>query len=251
MTKKENEIKIKSNASDTEVNNRSNLLRFMKQSPLPDAEKLMNLGLFVKRQELTRFLFLNELYQKMLPVHGSIMEFGCRWGQNLVMLNNLRGIYEPYNVNRKIIGFDTFSGFNTITKEDGTDAICTKGNYSVTNGYEEYLIELLKIHEKECPVSHINKNTVIKGDVIDTVPHYLKEHPETLIAFAYFDMDVYEPTAKVLDAISQYLLPGAVVVFDELNYAPFPGETRAMKQYIQSTQINHSKFANSQGYVIW
>ena len=39
------------------------------------------------------------------------MEFGVRWGQNLITLNNLRGIYEPFNHSRKIIGFDTFEGF--------------------------------------------------------------------------------------------------------------------------------------------
>lgn len=34
------------------------------------------------------------------------MEFGVRWGQNLALFESFRGIYEPYNYNRKIVGFD-------------------------------------------------------------------------------------------------------------------------------------------------
>lgn len=246
-------IKIKHNASKEELNNRQNLLYLMKQNPLPDDEKLMNLGLFLKRQELTRFLFLNELYQKILNVHGNILEFGCRWGQNLVMFNNLRGIYEPYSSNRKIIGFDTFEGFKDIVKEDGEHNICKSGNYSVTEEYEKYLIQLLRIHELECPVSHLNKNTIIKGDVLETLPQYLKDFPETLLALVYFDMDVYKPTHKALGLIIDHLVGGAVLVFDQLNYSTFPGETQAVKDLFElhATNIIHSRFANNQGYFVW
>ena len=53
----------------------------------------------------------HELYQKILNVHGVVIEFGTRWGQNLALFESFRGMYEPYNHFRKIIGFDTFEGF--------------------------------------------------------------------------------------------------------------------------------------------
>ncbi len=34
-----------------------------------------------------------------------------RYRASLAILSNFRGIYEPYNFSRKIIGFDTFEGF--------------------------------------------------------------------------------------------------------------------------------------------
>ena len=89
----------------------------MLDSPIPDEEKLSQVGLFMKRQELSKILFFNELYQQILNVHGIIIEFGTRWGQNLTTLSNLSGIYEFYNYNRKIVGFDTFSGFLILIKK--------------------------------------------------------------------------------------------------------------------------------------
>ena len=47
------------------------------------------------------------------------MEFGVEWGSTLSLLIKLRSIHEPYNYSRKIIGFDTFSGFtNKLTTEE-------------------------------------------------------------------------------------------------------------------------------------
>ena len=78
--KKENKSTTKVNvlvgSKQTELDNRSQLLKLMQTSPIPESEVLMNLGLFLKRQDLSRILFMNELYQKQVGVHGSIFEFG-------------------------------------------------------------------------------------------------------------------------------------------------------------------------------
>ena len=90
-------IEIKSIASDKEIKNREMLTELNEVLPLPANEKVANSALFLKRQELSKIFFLNHIYQKILPIHGVMIEFGVRWGQNLVTLSNLRGIYEPYN----------------------------------------------------------------------------------------------------------------------------------------------------------
>src|SRR5690606_33547106 len=102
MSKK---IETKTIASSAELVNREGLTNLYKQSPIPENEKVTNSALFVKRQELSKILFLNHVYQKIIDSHGIIIEFGVRWGQNLVTLNNLRGIYEPFNYGRKLVGF--------------------------------------------------------------------------------------------------------------------------------------------------
>jgi len=87
------DIKIKTLASEKELSGRARAAAAMRNCPIPDNEILANAGLFLKRQELTKHLFFAELYQKhILPVHGVMMEFGVRWGQNLVTLSNLRGL---------------------------------------------------------------------------------------------------------------------------------------------------------------
>lgn len=243
-------IEIKSIASQVELENRNRLNSLFNNCPIPDSERLANSGLFVKRQDLTKQLFFNDLYSKIIGVHGVIMEFGVRWGQNLVTLNNLRGIHEPFNYSRKIIGFDTFSGFEEVSEKDGNHEVIKKGAFSVTNEYEKYLEEILDYHEKECPVSHLKKNILVKGDAVVMLKEYLEEHPETIIAFAYFDFDVYEPTKKCLEMIKPYLTKGSIIGFDELNDPQFPGETVALRESLglNNVSLKRSKYSGIQSY---
>jgi hypothetical protein len=236
-------IKTKTISSSEEQDRREHFLSLYKGSPLPENEVLSNLGLFTKRQELTKQLFLDRIYQQILNVHGVIMEFGVRWGQNLVTLSNLRGIYEPYNYSRKIIGFDTFSGFPSVDKKDGIHPIIEKGAFSVTENYDQYIREVLQYHESESPLSHVQKNFVIKGDAVQSLEQYLKDHPETIIAFAYFDFDIYEPTLKCLKLIKDYVTKGSIIGFDELNDPQFPGETVAVREALGTSNVSLRRFS--------
>jgi hypothetical protein len=223
-------LKTKYFSSSNEQKRREDFRDLFQNSPIPKAETLSNLGLFLNRQTLSRILFMHELYQKIINVNGVIMEFGVRWGQNLALFESFRGIYEPFNYTRKIIGFDTFEGFPSVHEKDGGSEIIQVGAYSVTKGYEDYLSDVLQYHEQESPIPHIKKYDLIKGDATVTVPNYLIQHPETIIAFAYFDFDIYEPTKVCLEAIKPHITKGTVIAFDELNHPDYPGETLAVKE---------------------
>ncbi|MDD5327087.1 MAG: crotonobetainyl-CoA--carnitine CoA-transferase [Phycisphaerae bacterium] len=213
---------------------RKKFLSYFKNCPIPDEEILSNLGLFLNRQTLSRMLFMHELYKQIINVHGIIVEFGVRWGQNQALFSSFRGMYEPYNYNRKIVGFDTFSGYPEVSDEDGNNEFIKKGAYSVTENYEEYLEVILDYHEKESPISHIKKHELVKGDATVEIKRYLDENPETIIALAYFDFDIYPPTKKCLEAIIEggHVTKGSVIGFDELNCHEFPGETRALREVL-------------------
>ena len=73
------------------------------------------------------------MYKNIIDVQGIVMEFGVRWGQNLSLFSALRGIYEPYNRHRKIVGFDTFKGFPSIHEKDGTSDMMKKGQLALTD----------------------------------------------------------------------------------------------------------------------
>lgn len=225
-------VAVHSGASEAETARRDEFLRLFRNSPVPDKEVLANLGLFLNRQALSRLLFMHELYQRALPVHGVVMEFGTRWGQNIVTFSNLRGIYEPFNYTRKIVAFDTFEGFPTIASKDGADPIVHAGAYGVTAGYETFLDGLMRYHQSESPLPHIDKYELVKGDVCLTLEKYLEQHPETIVALAYFDVDLYDPTRKCLELLRGYLTKGSVLGFDELNFAAFPGETVALREVL-------------------
>jgi len=222
--------KLSSFSSEKETQLRDWFLQVFKRSPIPEQELLSNLGLFISRQTLSRILFMNELYLRIINVPGIIVEFGVRWGQNLALFESFRGIYEPYNYNRKIVGFDTFEGYPSLDLKDGNAEALSIGAYSVTEGYENYLGEVLDYHEQENPLAHIKKYALIKGDATSTIEEYLKSAPETIIALAYFDFDLYLPTKRCLEAIKTHITKGSVIGFDELSFHDFPGETLALKE---------------------
>ena len=179
-----------------------------------------------------------------MNTHGVIIEFGTRWGTNLVTLSNLRGIYEPFNYNRKIIGFDTFEGFkNTSSKNDGAHEIIKDGAFSVTENYETYLENLMTIHQNESPLNHIKKFEILKGDAPLKLKDYLQKNPQTIIAFVHFDFDIYKPTVDCLNLIKPHLVKGSIVSFDELNDPNFPGETKAVNEVFGLNNIELKRFS--------
>ena len=238
--------------SISEESLRERFFKLFRICPIPDNELLLNLELFIKRQDLTKILFMNEMYKKIINVPGITVEFGVRWGRNLALFEFFRGIYEPFNHARKIVGFDTFEGFPSVHEKDGKSEIVTVNALSTTKGYEDYLKQILDYHEQESPISHIKKYQLIKGDATIEIDKFLKDNPETIITLAYFDFDIYEPTKKCLEAIKGHLTKGSVVGFDELNLHDFPGETLALKEVlgIDRYRIIHSQYSSYQSYIV-
>jgi hypothetical protein len=239
-------------ASLQERNLRKGFLDLFKHCPIPEKELLSNLGLFIKRQDLSKLLFMNDLYKQIIQVHGVVAEFGVRWGNNLALFESFRGIYEPYNHNRKMLGFDTFAGFPSVHEKDGSADIVAAGAYSVIPGYEAYLEQILAYHEQESPIPHIQKYCLVKGDATVEAEKYFADHPETIIALAYFDFDLYEPTRKCLEVIKSRVTKGTVIGFDQLNDHGFPGETLALKEVfgLDKYRIRKSPYASVQSYIV-
>lgn len=223
-------IRVLSGATTDETGRRESLAEMIRLSPIPSNELSMNLGLYFSRMQISRLMLMNQLFQQILPVHGVIMEFGVRWGQNLALFSNFRGMYEPYNHNRKIIGFDTFAGFPAVDAKDG--AKVAVGDYAVAENYQEYLTTILLQHQADSPIPHKRKFELVAGDATRTIHEYLARQPETVVALAYFDFDIYQPTKVCLEAIIPRLTRGSVIVFDELNCPEFPGETLAVLETI-------------------
>ncbi len=245
-------MKLSNLSSKKDNEQRSDLFSLFEQTPIEPESLMMNLGLYVSRQSLSRILFMHEIYKKILDVHGVIMEFGVRFGQSLALFQNFRGIYEPYNYTRQIIGFDTFTGFPDVHKKDGSKPFIKKGAYSVSDNYKEYLSFVLDNHEKESPISHLKKYELVEGDAITMIHEYLKRNPHTIIALAYFDFDIYEPTKKCLEAIRDRLTKGSVVGFDELCHIDFPGETEAVMEVLglSNIRLQRCQFNPTTSYIV-
>lgn len=228
-----------------EQENRNKLIELFENRPIPKEQILENLEVFIRPQRYYEILTMFQLYEKIVEVPGTIMEFGVRWGRHLSMFNAFRGYLEPFNFYRKIIGFDTFEGFLEPSEKDGESQRVFKGAMAVSDGYEDFLKNLLALHEKETPLSHIEKCELYKGDAPLELKKYLINNPETIVALAYFDMDVYKPTKECLELLKPHLVKGSIIAFDELLHPQFPGETRALMECFELSELRLQKFSNS------
>ena len=205
----------------------------------------------ITRQSLSRIIFFNEIYKRILNIPGVICEFGVNWGNGVTLLSNYRSMYEPYNHSRKIIGFDTFTGFPEVTNEDGS--FSKVGDYRTNDNYEKNLEEILRLHELNAPLNHIKKFEMVKGDINKTLEVWLKNNPHAIISMAIIDVDLYKPSATILEKIIPRLTKGSLIVFDELNHPEFPGETQALieKIGINNLSLRTLPFTTYPSYAIW
>src|SRR4030042_1561460 len=99
---------------------RDRLENYFISSPGTFVWKLQNFAKYVPRQSLARFLLKTEMFKRVLDLQGSIVECGVLAGGGLMVWAELSAIFEPLNYQRRIIGFDTFSGFTELSPEDKT-----------------------------------------------------------------------------------------------------------------------------------
>lgn len=244
-------MKMQCNSTEEVIKNREKLINLFKTTPLPVEQLMTNLHMYMRSTILAKVLYLNELYEQILKTPGCVFEFGAWWGANMVTFENLRTVYEPYNYTRKIIGFDTFNGYENLSEKD-KGALMINNNYATTQKYEDYLQTLLEYHRHENAMPNKKKYEIIKGDVTKTIKEYLKIHPETIIALAYFDMQVYTPTKVALEAILPYLTKGSVIAMDEINHEDFQGETIAFQEVIgtRNCRLIKSRYLPDRNYFI-
>lgn len=236
-------------SSKVEQATEQTLGQLLADCPIPQKELVKHLRLFMGRMDVQDVLIFNDLYQKILGTHGVIMEFGTRYGDNLATLASLRGLHEPYVRSRKIIGFDTFKGFIKVDEKDGAKA--AKGDLSTTEGYERFLDQILKSQEQLSPISQIQRYEIRKGDAVHQLKEYLEENPETIVAMAIFDLDLYEPTRDCLNVLKDYITKGSVIAFDQVCYPNFPGETLALKEAfpLKEYALERSPLSSSMSYI--
>ncbi len=248
----EKDYKEQSWSPEKVLKNREKLYHLFDNRPMPTDQLLSNLGLYMRSSSLAKILFLDEIYQKNIDIPGVVMVFGTWWGQDVITLQNLRAVYEPYNYTRKVIAFDTFSGYTSLSMDkDILSETIKQSGYSVSSNYETYLEDLAAYHEEENTMPHIKKVEIVKGDVTETIDKYLEDHPETLVSLVYFDLAIYEPTKKALEALKPYLLKGSIIAMDELNNANYPGETVAFREIFSNCEydIYKSKFLPDRSYI--
>jgi hypothetical protein len=190
--------------------------------------KLENFPKYVRRQNLTRFMALYEIFKLIMPVKGSIVECGVNHGFGLMSWAKFSAILEPVNLTRRIYGFDTFEGFPSVAEADrSASSQHVKVGDLAADVFDE-LSQLVEIYDSTRFIGHVPKVNLVRGDATKTIPAFIEQNPHLLVSLLYLDFDLYEPTKIALEHFLPRMPKGAVLAFDELDNPLWPGETLAM-----------------------
>jgi len=207
------------------------------RNPSSWESKIENFPKYVRRQNLTRFLALYEIFKQVLEVKGSIIECGVNHGFGVMTWAKLSAILEPVNLTRRIYGFDTFAGFPSVSAADRSQSSQhVKPGDLYADSYDE-ILKLVEIHDSTRFLGHVPKVKLIRGDARQTIPAFIAENPHVVVSLLYLDFDLYEPTRAALEAFMPRMPKGAIVAFDELDNPLWPGETVAMLEFLERYKL--------------
>lgn len=198
------------------------------RNPESWGKKMENFPKYVRRQNLTRFLALYEIFKRVQHVKGSIVECGVFRGFGTMTWAKLSAILEPVNLTRRIYGFDSFAGFPSVSEADKTNFSLHVSAGDLYSDSQDEILELASINDSTRFLGHIPKVKLIKGDAIQTIPKFVQEHPHLLVSLLFLDFDLYEPTKIALEHFVPRMPKGSIIAFDELDNPLWPGETLAM-----------------------
>jgi hypothetical protein len=203
------------------------IVEVFEKSSATTSTKLTEFARYMRRQDLTRLLARYEIFKRVLPVKGSIVECGVFHGSGLMSWANFSAILEPTNLMRRIYAFDTFDGFASVAPEDKSSARKTSQGDLRSDSFDE-LTQLVAAYDLNRPLGHVQKVELIKGDATKTIPAFVESHPHVVVSLLFLDFDLFEPTKIAIETFLPRMPKGAVIAFDELDNPAWPGETLAV-----------------------
>ncbi|WP_459922182.1 TylF/MycF/NovP-related O-methyltransferase [Desulfatiferula olefinivorans] len=157
-----------------------------------------------------RFDLLAYALSKVSVPDGLFLEFGVFKGETL------RFIAE--RTKQTVYGFDSFRGL-----PEDWEQLMPKGAF-YTFG--------------KVPETDQGNIRFVKGWFAETLPAFTEKHKKAC-AFIHIDCDLYSSTRDVLDSLKRFIVPGTVLVFDELYN--FPGwqrhEYKALMEFVQDSAM--------------
>jgi len=195
-------------------------------------------------ERFSKFATHLDLYRRASGLAGEIVECGVFKGASLFRWIKFRALLENA-YSRRIVAFDTFAAFPEANY--GGDVQKRAQFVKAAGGESISVPELTVLLERQGLYENID---LVEGDVGETVPAYVENHPELKIALLNIDVDLLEPTRVCLERFYPYLVRGGVLVLDD--YGAFAGANKAIDDFFKDTQTVIQKFPYSHNisYVI-
>jgi len=160
---------------------------------------------------------------KSTTISGHVMEFGVWQGKTISLIGK-------YFSQQRVWGFDSFVGLPEpwFTKSTQQGPSHPAGKFSLEG---EELVNLPNVE-------------LIAGWFNDTIPTWLEQNSGN-ICFLHIDSDLYSSALTVLTLLNDRIIPGTVIVFDEMypwaDYNQYDlwaqGEFKALGEWI----VNHNR----------
>ena len=107
----------------------------------------------------------------------------------------------------------------------------------------------IKLLRKYLKKKNIINYDLVKGDILKTLPNYLSKNKKLKISLLHLDLDVYEPTRFVLDALYKNISKNGIILLDD--YTHIKGATLAVDEFIKKNKLKVYKVSkNGRPYYI-
>lgn len=160
-----------------------------------------------------------------LPTTGQLLEVGVFEGQSINMIaDDRRTRRDP----RLVQGFDSFEGLQEDWSGEGLAA-----GFFNQGGKLPPVRDNVRLH---------------KGWVQDTLAPFMREADDKTIALLHIDTDTYTPARFTLDCAKPFLVPGSIIVFDELIGYPNwqRHEYKALTECLDPSSYRFTAFTSRQ-----
>jgi len=211
-------------------------------------------------QSRLRFLY-RHIRDNHKELEGDIFEFGVFRGASLIAISML---LKQIGSDKKIYGFDSFSGFPRFNEKDNLSNFSSsyysgvfsrslvrrfevlsnikkelfslelnEENISTSNNFSDTSLVSLK---KKIDLLGLDNIVLIDGDFKETLPQFFYNH-EAAICAANLDCDLNEGYEVALPFIWDHLVKGGYLHLDEYYSLKFPGAKIACDNFFKQKNI--------------
>lgn len=174
---------------------------------------------------LQKILVRARLLEEALRVPGDVVELGVFKGAGWMFWLKALKILSP-SQRRRVIGFDTFASFAGEGLLDYEIQSVSKfvGESHYQGASPDRLLEIARD-------AGITGGELVVGNVLDTIPQYVRANPGFRIALLHIDLDTYVGTKTALENLYGLVTPGGLIVLDEYGKRGW-GESDAVDEFV-------------------
>jgi hypothetical protein len=199
--------------------------------PEQEVERLKETTIFYKKKYPYK---IPQYYMDVLrhaKQDGLWLEFGVWVGTSINLIASIMKMYNKHH--NTIYGFDSFEGLPENWADPKTGEI-----------QEEGLKGCFDLGGR-LPEKRFSNIEYIKGWFDDTLPAFVKNNQKP-VAMLHIDSDLYSSAKTIFDCLSDRIIPGTVIMFDEFfNYVGYEAhEYKAFREFVEKYNVKYRWLAH-------